>query len=349
MDSVALVVVYNHHYPQNVARLNVMYRDRFSSVTHLIPSYAGDRSDVIPVFGNGQRFNSFVAQAYHHLKAIDADRFLFIGDDLVLNPQINQANTAEVFGLDTDSCFLPFFLPFWDLDRYYALAHDAYYWRPSLPGAEVESLLPSVAEAQRRFAEAGYPVRPVPYSVIHLPGIVTSKTPVQTRKLDSGAKHKGLLDRVYESERGRALLRTAYSKAALPLERLRKPVSLPYPIIGGYADIFCVPKHHLKTFSNYCGVFAAGGLYCEAAIPTATVLTTSDIITEADLPRRGRAYGTIPIIGAQHWHAGPRPDFAAEYDRDIARFLADFPQDTLYIHPVKMSAWRSADGEGLDT
>lgn len=339
MGTVALVIIYNHHYPQNVERLNQMYGSRFDSVTHLIPNYMGDRPDVIPVFGNGHQFSSYVAQAHHHLRHLEVDRYLFIADDLILNPRIDQQNVAEVLGVDGEQCFLPFFLPFWNLDRYYGLAHDAYYWRPSMPGAEVEQLLPSVAEAEARFARAGFPVRPIPYSVVHLPGLVTSNTPAETRKLDTGAKHKGFVARLYESERGRALLRGAYSTAVLPLERARKPVRLAYPVIGGYTDILSVPKTLLADFSAYCGLFAAGGLYCEAAIPTAMVLTTHDIVTEADLPRKGMALGETPIIGAQHWHAGPRRDFAAENDHNLERFLAGFPQDLLYIHPVKMSEW----------
>ena len=339
MGTVALVIIYNHHYPQNVDQLNDMYGKRFSSVTHLIPNYMGDRDDVVPVFGNGHQFHSYVAQAYHHLAPLDADHFLFIGDDLILNPAIEASTVPTTFGLQGERCFLPFFLPLWDLDRYYALAHDAYYWRPTLPGAEVADLLPSVTQAQERFEKAGYRVRSLAYSAVHLPALVTSKAPGETRKLDTGAKHKGLVARLYENERGRALIRAAYTKVALPLESRRKRVDLSYPLIGGYADIFVLPKAHLRQFSTYCGLFAAGGLYCEAAIPTAMVLTTSDIVTEAHLPAAGQALGESPIIGAQHWHAGPRRDFAAEYEGDLTRFLDRFPPDLLYVHPVKVSAF----------
>jgi hypothetical protein len=320
-----------------------MYGKRFSSVTHLIPNYAGDREDVVPVFGNGHRFHSFVAQAYHHLAPLDADHYLFIGDDLILNPAIEEKTVPTAFGLQGDRCFLPFILPLWDLDRYYGLAHDAYYWRPTMPGAEVADLLPSIAEAQRRFAKAGYPVRSLAYSAVHLPALVTSKAPGETRKLDTGAKHKGVVARLYENERGRALMRAAYTKVALPLESRRKRIDLAYPVIGGYADIFALPKAHLKEFSTYCGLLASGGLYCEAAIPTAMVLTTPDIVTEADLPAAGMALGESPIISAQHWHAGPRRDFAAEYEGDLTRFLDAFPSDLLYLHPVKLSAF-AAEG-----
>jgi hypothetical protein len=346
MSTVALAIVYNHHYPQNRERLNAIYGHRFSHVVHLIPHYMGNADDVIPVFGNGHEFGSYVAQAYHHLKDLEADRFLFIGDDLMLNPGINQTNAAEFFGIDGEQCFLPFFLPLWDLDRYYGLAHDAYHWRPDLPGAEVERLLPSVADAEQRFARAGHPVRPLSYSAVHLPRVVTSRGPADHRIVHSGAKPKGLVARLYGSDTGRKLLRGAYSKVVLPLERQRKPVHLSYPIIGGYADIFMLPKGHLEEFCTYCGLFAAGGLFCEASIPTSLVLTTPDIVTEADLPRHGVAMGEIPIIGARHWHAGQRRDFPAEYGYDLDQFLADFPDDVLYFHPVKMSGWKAPDREG---
>lgn len=341
MARIALVVLYNHHYPQNVERLNAIYRGRFDSITHLIPNYSGDRPDVIPVFGNGHQFSSFVAQAYHHIREFDADHYLFIGDDLVLNPRVNQDNADLFFGLKADRCYLPCFIPLWDLDRYYPVAHDAYYWRPNKPGAEVASLLPSEPEARRRFAAAGYPVAPVPWSVIHLPAVIRGRADGDPRKIDSGQHHKRSIARVYDSGLGRSLLRSMYSRVVLPVESKRPPLTLPYPVIAGYSDIFAVSAEHLKAFSNYCGLMAAGGLFCEAAVPTAMVLTTSDIVTEAELPITGVALGPEAIIGDKHWHVGPHRDFAAEFGGDFGQFLRSFPDEVLYYHPVKVSTFSS--------
>ena len=335
MARIALVVLYNHHYPQNVDRINALYRGRFDSVTHLIPNYSGESPEVIPVFGNGHVFSSYVAQAYHHIRHYDADHYLFVGDDLVLNPQVNQDNADHLLGLRGDTCFIPL----WELDQYYPVAHDAYYWRPNKPGAEVASLLPSESEARRRFAAAGYPVAPVPWNVIHLPAIVRGQAAGDIRKIDSGQHHKRSIARLYDSARGRSLVRSVYRRVVVPVESKRRALDLRYPMIAGYSDIFGISAEHLKTFSTYCGLFAAGGLYCEAAVPTAMILTTCDIVIEAELPLSGAALGPEAIIGDKHWHAGPHRDFAAEVDGDFGRFLQQYPDDLLYYHPVKLSTF----------
>ena len=341
MSRVALVVIFNHPHMANVDVLNGLYGDRFDSVIHLMPGYLGARPDVVGVVGNGQYFHAFIAQAYQHLASLDADQYVFIGDDLILNPRIHAGNVGEYFGLVGDGCFVPFLMPLWEMDRYLHLAHEAYTWRPDLPGYPGSRYLPSKDEAEQRFAAAGYPVRAVARSVVDLPWFVRSRSATDSRKVPSGRQLSAPLAKLNADPRLRRLMVGAYGSMVRPLQDRRPPVDLPYPLMGGYADIVVVARDHLARFSELCGAFSATNLFVELAVPTAMLLTTSDFVTEEDLPRRGLPLGDIAVVGERHWHRGPRRDFAVEYGGDFEAFLADFPDDLLYIHPVKLSTWQS--------
>ena len=116
-----------------------------------------------------------------------------------------------------------------------------------------------------------------------------------------------------------------YLKARIRKERFH----LSYPLVGAYADIFIVPAAIIHRFRHYCGLFAAGNLWVEHAIPTALVLSTSNIIVTHNQSRyRGKALRT------------------AEEKKQLDRFrgsltalLQDFPANHLFLHPVKLTTW----------
>ena len=62
MNAATLVIIYNHHYPKNIERLDLIYKDKFKSIFHLIPFYSGEKSNVIPVYGNSFYFQGYIAE-----------------------------------------------------------------------------------------------------------------------------------------------------------------------------------------------------------------------------------------------------------------------------------------------
>ena len=62
---------------------------------------------MIPVFEESFYFQGYVPQCKHIIERLDCDHFLFIGDDLILNPSINETNVIEELGLNKTSGFLP--------------------------------------------------------------------------------------------------------------------------------------------------------------------------------------------------------------------------------------------------
>ncbi len=107
MYKVALVIIYNHQYNQNIDILERMYKNRFSNIYHLVPFYKDDKSNVIPVYCSSYCFQGYVAQGFKNYFNEDFDHYFFIGDDLILNPLINESNYREHLKLEKEACFIP--------------------------------------------------------------------------------------------------------------------------------------------------------------------------------------------------------------------------------------------------
>jgi hypothetical protein len=175
------------------------------------------------------------------------------------------------------------------------------------PGVEAEGLIPDAAEAQRRFAAHGLQNAPIDFKLT-LPAFMRGK---QWRKIFASPTQ--LLQ----------YLRITF-------QRIRnKRLTLNYPLVGGYSDLFIVDANSLARFSHYCGVFAATNLFVEIAIPTALVLSCDSIRTEAQTEYPGKALWTQEEMR-----------LLEPYAFDLNRLLHFFPENCLFLHPVKLSRWQ---------
>jgi len=77
-------------------------------------------------------------------------------------------------------------------------------------------------------------------------------------------------------------------------------------------------------------VFAAQNLWVAIGSPTALVLSAQEIVTEKDLKLQGK---TLWI----------EEDYRLldKYESRLKKLLDDFPAGHLYIHPIKLSKWRT--------
>src|SRR4030042_4685799 len=103
MDKVALIIIYNHQYNKNIEILEKIYKDRFCNIYHLVPFYNGEKSNVIPVYENSHYFQGYIAQGFKIFYKKDYAHYIFIADDLILNPVINEKNYAIHFKLKKNS------------------------------------------------------------------------------------------------------------------------------------------------------------------------------------------------------------------------------------------------------
>lgn len=104
---------------------------------------------------------------------------------------------------------------------------------------------------------------------------------------------------------------------------------LDYPLVGGYADILLLTANMMDKFTLYCGAFAATRLFVEFAIPTALVLSTDKLKFTTD----------IKMKSGVMW---PPQDkyFGEKYGYSLSKLIAEYPEDILYFHPVKLSKWK---------
>ena len=113
------------------------------------------------------------------------------------------------------------------------------------------------------------------------------------------------------------------------LRLLKRRGQLAYPLVGGYSDIFLITADVMDKFVLYCGAFAATRLFVEIAIPTAMALACKKIQFDKDIKLKQRAL----------WTADDHK-ILEKYNFSLAALNEDYPENTLFIHPVKLSKWK---------
>lgn len=105
---------------------------------------------------------------------------------------------------------------------------------------------------------------------------------------------------------------------------------LPYPLLGGYSDWFILPAEDFCIVSQKFGVTAAMGLFVEIAVPTVMFLYCGHIKRLRETKYKD---GSI-------WDGALLEKLGSENKWVLANLFENFPQDQLYIHPVKLSKWK---------
>ena len=297
-----LITVFNHRFDQNIPVLKAMYSDRFPGLLHLVPFFEGEADDVAAVFGSSHHFQGYVAQAAGRIATAEHGHYLFVGDDVALNPSLDHRNLAAELGLGPRAAFIKELHP---------LSEMSYQWQHLFRGVrpfeldvgvDHASQLPAPDEAWRRASRHGY-----------------------TRRHLGWRNFRGFDGRVHPFA-----LTTVIALAHLLRAGGRK--RLPYPLYMAYSDVFVVPAPAFAEFARICGVLAAMGVWVEVAIPTALALTCPEIVTERDTRWRGlELWGQEAVTGLEERH----------HSR-LEELLGSFGDDQLYVHPVKLSRWEAA-------
>lgn len=304
-SEVALIIIYNHQHNDNVQVLESIYGKRFSHIFHLMPFYRGDRPNVFAVYGNSYYFQGFIAQGLRSFYRQEFVHYLFIADDLILNPAVNEHNYAELLNIGPETCFIPGIFCYHSITNgFWENVIMAYSWKPDINGIHIRPHLPSYPEAIKRFANHGLFFEPIRFEQIW----------------QKPQTFNDWIKRIIKEP----LFIYRYFEACL----IKKRFHLSYPLVGSYSDIFAVSRDAIFEFAHYCGVFAAASLFVEHALPTSMVLSARKISTEHDLPMKGKALWT--------------PEQMKElepFGNSLKDLLDKFPEKYLYLHPVKLSSW----------
>lgn len=314
-NKVALLVIFNHRYDRNIPVIEEFYKDRFGYIYFIVPFYDGNKENVIPVYGRSIFFESYIAQAYNILKKEKFDYYYIIADDMIINPHINENNIQQFFELQDGESWIPHLRRIKDQKYFWVGTLAAYLYKPSQKYVEVKTEIPSVKEALEKFEFQG----------LLNPMELTRKDVFKGFSL----KTEYLGDKIRLALRILTLLR----------HPLRKSANLSYPLAASYSDTLLVAGDSMERFAHYCGVFGATSLFVEVAIPTALILASEKKIkTEKDISRTGRSY----------WKSAnnvfcDNPSYLwdnLEYEyKNLNDIIDRFPDDAIYLHPIKISKW----------
>lgn len=299
-NEVCLFVIYNHRYDANIEKIEKIYQSRFHNIYHIMPFYDGKKKNVITIYECSFRFEGYIAQAMKLLEE-SYEQYFFVADDIILNPEINELNYKEWFELKEKEAFITFLKPIREMKG----------WAIS-----------------RRFMD------PLP-KLEWYNGTFWKNEIIPTEEAFIIAKEKG-----YSREDFCVSLSAVWDARKKMLKYPRLIVLFfkililgrqycPYPLWGGYSDIFIVPGKDMQAAAHMMGVFAAMDVFVEMAIPTTLNLLCRKVVQEKDLKVKSRVL----------WSNEDRNSIEEKYHCNYQELIESWQEDCLYIHPVKLSKW----------
>ncbi len=284
-----------------------------------MPFYFPDKSvdaelarRVIPVFDNSIYFQGFMATGYNTYRHEDASHYIFMADDLILNPDINEDNYANFFELGAKDSFVqnaynlkqPFDKRDWGHSKF------AFSFAPYAQELDETHKLPSVEEAIGKFKSLGYATQYV-RARAEVSRILTKALTGIYVTFPSSQRFIQWLNRIYKFK-------------------------LSYPLVKGFSDLVIVPHNKIEKFCHYCGIWAGLKLYVEMAIPTTLVLLQEEDELKFGQNSKYRVFNGHPRnlhpLDLQYHNFSSDMKF-----KTLDDLLAGFPREYLYIHPIKIS------------
>ncbi len=349
-----LVVIYNHHYPDNVAKIEHIYGGRFSRIHHLMPFYekrrdpnpANHKFNIIPVYDNSHYHQSFIANGFTDYYHQDASHYIFIADDLMLNPQINENNYQKFFNLTPDAAYVPWLS---NLGNAYSLLpwkeESLFHHSKGITNRKTQpnpfscliSALQKTPKAQWGHSSNAYNFS-LSVSGLHLPAQLVNHIEAMQRFKEHNLliDHIDIKKAVRRHKKGIKAGRRAINKKMMLRAILEywlrgkdsyRPYKLAYPLAGGASDIFIIPNNSMDRFVTHCGIFAAYKLWIEIAIPTSMILITDNIKQNSDINYKAFHYFGTP-------NSLPIED---EYLKNLQSIVKHWPDNYAYVHPLKLS------------
>lgn len=299
-SKVCLLIIYNHRYDANIEKLEKIYQSRFSDIYHIVPFYDGTKENVIPVYECSFRFEGYVAQALKYINN-SYEHYFFVADDAILNPAINEKDYREWFGLTDYSAFITFTkslrqMKGWGINRRFM---DPFPKFEKYQGTLWKDEIMSAEEA---------------FSIAKRQGYDREEFTMDVSMVWNARKKLREYPRLILMFLRTLILGRKYC---------------PYPIWGGYSDVFIIPGKDVEKVTHMLGVFAAMDLFVEEAIPTALHLICDELIEEKDLEAKSKTL----------WGNAVREEVEEKYERNYHRLMDEWEADCLFIHPIKLSRW----------
>ena len=319
MPKFCLIIIYNHNFERNIPLLERIYKGRFDGIYHVMPFYQGALNNVIGVYENSYQFSGYIAQAFSRITIDEYSHFLFVADDMVINPKLSQLNFLDWLGIDPVDSFIPD-IHVLDgekvLNWHFGLSIMAYS-NTKNNSCEGWRFLPDISSARRLFEKHGLEwQKTISESFYRVARRMLRAQPANPHEL-SLYPFVGKIIRHF-------LLKNSRAQHIKPGESL-------YPLAYGYSDFLLIPREDIRDFVHYCGIFAAMRIFVETAIPTSMIFASSRIQTLEKVGKRAENgidnYATRGLL-------------ETKYSLSYKALLEDFPEDMLFVHPVKLSKWK---------
>lgn len=315
---ICLCIVFNHPFPDNIDLLEKIYRHRFPDIRYLIPFHRDPNNpDVIPVYRGSYVHQGFATDASFYLREVECSHYVFLQDDVLLNPRLTANNIlsrlevgpAEGFINQMSSVKLDAGGWHWILGILWKL----FYPRNQLSGTGVDSIdtifkyLPNLDQAFGIMSRYG----------IDLPVITRNETSLSDTSVVRDIPYFGTRDSTMVRQMNQLVMDSLFATAPDPSR-----IEIPYPFAMSAwgADFFIVPKNAFEMYQHYSGVLAAAGTFAEISVATSLALTACNVVTAA-----GKPYKFDWIWTADR-------ERQAE---ELALKLGD--PDMIAVHPVKLS------------
>ena len=257
MPNICLSIVFNHQFEKNIPKLRRLYDKRFSTIRYLSPFSKSYEPDIIPVSEKSVHFQGYFAQAYRHLPK-NYDYYVFCGDDLILNPCLNEGNLINALNCD-GSAYIKYLNPIWE---------HSFAWHKF--------------EECNRFTENEYTI---PYQ-----NLLPPRNALLKIYKSHGLNYRNLGFHNFKGVKDKRITINRIKSGASYFLKNGNKRFVNYPLVEGYSDLIVIPQSHLELFCHYCGIFAAMNLWVDAAVATALILSGSEIRTERDSDYSGTEY-----------------------------------------------------------
>ena len=310
MNKVCLSIIFNHKYNNNIPLLEKIYGNRFSTIFYIVPFFneavKGIGEDrIIPVYETSYCFQGYIAQASSRIKSKEYTHYIFIGDDQLLNPCLNENNIIDEMGLSNKDSYIKEIVPYDEIkngslkDKSNKLYNILGAFRMNV-GVSYFSEIPTYDEAVKQCKKHGLRVaKSLPLSFFMSRGYLYPK----------------------------------YLPLTLVSLGINKGKKLRYPLFKAYSDMVIIDQGSFKEFCRLSGVFAAMNIFVETAIPLAMVLACENIKYEKDLDK---------YHGVEWWDEDITK-FENQYECNLNTLLSNFEKNVLYYHPIKLSKWKDKE------
>ncbi len=322
MTEICLVIIYNNNFESNIEIVEKIYEGRFKNIYHLMPFYTGKKENVIKIYGNSYQFQDYITQGLSKFYNEKYSHYVFVSDDVMLNPNINKNTIKEMFKLEDDGGYLPgmFAVNYKKLSEWgYSYTSIENILKIS-NACEYKNFLPSIEEAQNAFRKYGLEPKNITEEGFNEIGRFFQKNNVNYYLYSFKKELKAEFDKFLEKENKFDTCKNCSSF----------PKKFVYPMAGAYSDFFIIPSCKIKEFAHICGVFGALRIFAEIAIPTAMILSLEKLSTQKN----------TSYMGKTGWSKEFKDELKNKYNYSVKTMFENWDNKISFYHPIKLSQWK---------